>query len=65
MIWIAQINTTEGDWLRVGVPASNGKDAIEAAYDYAEAEGIPVDNITVDFYDVMTHGDLSDYEILD
>ena len=64
MIWIAQINTTEGDWLRVGVSASNGKDAIESAYDYAEEEGIPVDSITVDFYDVMTHGDISDYEIL-
>jgi len=64
MNWLLRINTEEGDWYQAVVVSTDAKSAIEIAYDHAENEGFPVDNITAEVFEQSVHGDIVDYEIL-
>jgi hypothetical protein len=64
MNWLVIINTTEGEWYKAVVVSTDEKTAIETAYDFAEREGFPVEEINAEIFDQHEHGDIADYEIL-
>lgn len=64
MNWLVIINTTEGEWYKAVVVSTDEKAAIETAYDFAESEGFPVEEITAEIFEQSVHGDIADFEIL-